>query len=532
MADHKYQRRAGQQFDEEVSANVLGLIQETEQAFEAVGNAVNDARSVSRLSDSLHLAAPSPNVPRVHSRGPSAPAAERLQPAPPPPKAAEPKPPAKKSGGGLRRAMIEGVGSKLLGQRFKRIVADEMLTPARIEELKKKREQAEAEEEAKLQLACEVPINEQSDKVDTPEEPFHLESFVTHEGAPAVASPSKTAGVNARSVSPGTADADTRRLTPPQHNEHSRGSAEYTTTHDDTATENSSLLSAPSRSPTPSRLSPEPRRLSTIPEIIIDPCPSQEETLDDEPATATVRHDPRRDSDDEFVYLKGTEISFTNRSFRHGPIACHRPEPNQRDAELEVDESVDWTAFHMAIMGGAGDLASGLYEDEQEDMADEMAEWFEGFGFETHGQLVPSRDDSSRSSSQSDTSSSPSTIDLDSDLPIPVHMEHSNLYHAQGRNDGSVDPTAAPFDGIRFFRSSSLRRWRAMEEPAYWAPTIRRDSGRKPMKRPDPLVVGSEDYGYGDVSESVVDMAPMGCNLENDLGDYLRWGSQHVGAPL
>ncbi|GJN79739.1 hypothetical protein PLIIFM63780_003258 [Purpureocillium lilacinum] len=514
MADQKMQRRAGQQFDEEVSANVLELIQETEQAFEAVGNAINDASSVSRLPDSLHLAAPSPNVPRHHSQGPSAPSAERLQPVPPPPKAAEPK-----------LAMMEGVGSKLLGQRFKRIVADEMLTPARIEELKKKREQAEAEEEAKLQLACDVSNNEQIDMTDTPEEPFHLERFVTHDDAPAVESPPKSSEVNDRHLNAVT-DVETTHLAPPQQGGSSQASAEYTAMTDDMPLDNTSFLMAPSRSPTPGRLTPEPRRLSTIPEIIVDSSPRQ--SLQ-ESAVATTRHQQRRNSDDDFIYLNGTDISFTNRSFRHGPIACHRPEPTKRDAELEVDESVDWTAFHMAIMGGAGDLASGLYEDEQEDMAEEMAEWFDEFGFETHGQLIPSCDDSSRSSSQSDTSSSPSTVDLDADLPIPVHMEQPNLYHAHSRSDGSIDPTAGPFDAIRFFRSSSLKRWRAMEEPAYWAPSIRRNSGRKPMKRPDPLVVGNEDYGYGDVSETVADMAPMSCNLESDLGDYLRWGSQHVG---
>ena len=109
---------------------------------------------------------------------------------------------------------MEGVGSKLLGQRFKRIVADEMLTPARIEELKKKREQAEAEEEAKLQLACDVSNNEQIDMTDTPEEPFHLERFVTHDDAPAVESPPKSSEVNDRHLNAVT-DVETTHLAPP-----------------------------------------------------------------------------------------------------------------------------------------------------------------------------------------------------------------------------------------------------------------------------------------------------------------------------
>ncbi|KAJ6442694.1 C6 finger domain-containingprotein [Purpureocillium lavendulum] len=516
-------RRAGQQFDEEVSANVRDLIQETELAFEAVGNAVNDAQMISRLPDSLHSSAPSPNVPRTHPRGPSPSATETHQAAPQP-KAAEPKLSTKKSGNALRRAMMEGVGGKLLGQRFKRIVADEMLTPARIEELKKKREQAEAEEEAKLQLACDVSNNEQGDKSTTPLEPFYLESLVTQQDAPAVESlpkevENKGEDVSGR-LSPEVLQPEPQRQSTP----HQDVSESVAMTGDSLFDNSFTFLAPPSRSPTPGRFG-EPKRLSTIPE---DSGPSQRQSLHQPMAAA--RPAPRRDSDDEFIYLTGTDISCANRSFRHGPIACHRPEPTKRDAELEVDDAVDWTAFHMAIMGGAGDLASGLYEDEQNDMADEMAEWFDEFGFDSPGLLIPSSTSSSRSSSQSEASSSPSTIDSDADLPIPVQMEHPSSYHAHSRSAGSMEAAMGPFDSIRFFRSSSLRRWRAMEEPAFYEPSIRRNSAKKQVARPNPVVVGGEDYG--DVTETVADMAPMGCNLESDLGDYLRWGSQHVGDPL
>ena len=110
-------------------------------------------------------------------------------------------------------------------------------------------------------------------------------------------------------------------------------------------------------------------------------------------------------------------------------------------------------------------------------------------------------------------------------------MESAEARCGRGGDEGQAGPMAGPmagpFDTIRFYRSDSLRRWTADE---------RRTKRQAPEGRAAPLVVaGGEDYGdvgYGDVSEREADSARMGCNMESDLGDFLRWEAEYVGGVI
>lgn len=387
-----------------------------------------------------------------------------------------------------------------------RVVADEMLTPARMEELKKRRENAQAD--ARLLLDYR-PSNESLQSICTDNEPFHLESLVSRIDASAE-----------RSLPALVEDKDMPSIAPlDQDVVHSDFSLQSSASKDDEEKEaadaedfmniDSFAFPTPPRNPARIALKASVDLLPTIPEIF---------------ATASDDMQPRQSQDDsreffendELVYLNGTDLSSANPSFRHGPITYQKPEAGKDNAD-EVDETVDWMAFQMAILGGAGDLVSGMYEDDQNEMADEMAEWFETFGFETHGQLissgVPSSRDS-RDSSETIDSSSPPSINSDCDLPIPVLAEEPD-YSASG-----LHGIHGPYDTIRFFRSSSLRPWGIDGEPKRYSlrETI--------LSPPKPLVVGGD--APEDVSESVAEMAPMGCNMEHDLDEYLRWERDHV----
>ncbi|POR36112.1 Uncharacterized protein TPAR_03694 [Tolypocladium paradoxum] len=542
MSDQQHNTpTAAAQRDEECSANVRQLIQETEHAFEAVGNALDELQLASWLLEIPGPAAPSPIVPTHPRTSPLMPVSPRhenqkagwsrmaassqkmsvskaqrrqkgkLRGIPVSPS----KLPAKAS----RWTLSESFSYTLLGQRFKRVVADEMLTPARMEELKRVREKAQAD--TKLLLNCQHS-NESlqsmcTGKSDTPVEPFYLESLVSRIDA------------SAERHLPALVEDKDMPLTAPLDQDvvhcdfllQSSASRDAEETEAGDAEEFVKIDSF--AFPTP----PAKNSAQMAPKASLIPLPTIPEAFamasDDmplQPSTGRRSQDDIREPDenDELVYLNGTALSSANRSFRHGPIACQKPEAGKDGADAEeVDETVDWTAFQMAILGGAGDLISGMYEDDQNEMADEMAEWFETFGFETHGQLisggVPSPRDS-QGSSETMESSSPSSINSDPDLPIPVLDENADYcgYGPHGMH--------GPFDTIKFFRGSSLRRWATRPEPKGYSlrETIR--------ARPKPLVVGGD--APEDVSESVAESAPMGCNLEHDLEEFLRWERDNV----
>ncbi|RSL89990.1 hypothetical protein CEP52_014720 [Fusarium oligoseptatum] len=129
-----------------------------------------------------------------------------------------------------------------------------------------------------------------------------------------------------------------------------------------------------------------------------------------------------------------------------------------------MDDTLDWTAFQMAILGGAGDLLQDMSNEEDQKQVEEITSWFESFGFETYGTLVPEDVPSMRSSSRSTVSSTPSTIDTDIiDLPIPQHNDRAQ---AMGRRRSPQAPfvvaqlggklTTEPDDAAR----GSYGRWR------------------------------------------------------------------------
>ncbi|RFU71805.1 hypothetical protein TARUN_10458 [Trichoderma arundinaceum] len=151
---------------------------------------------------------------------------------------------------------------------------------------------------------------------------------------------------------------------------------------------------------------------------------------------------------DEAIYFNSTPFTMTNPSFRHGPIVLS--DAGSRDSvttttteKAEEEHDVDWTAFQTAILGGArGDL-DGLFpeepvpaDEEEGKIADDVTTWFEGFGFETHGELIDSEktspDKSDRSTqrdsagSMTSAASTPSTVqtDADAELQTPVSAQH------------------------------------------------------------------------------------------------------------
>lgn len=265
--------------------------------------------------------------------------------------------------------LAASVSSVLLGQRFKRVVADEMLAPGRIEELKRSREQ-KADDEAKLLLDCRRASTDSSRSSDASAEPFHLKGLVSRIDAAAQrAMPALIDGALGDTLSgPSTAPLDAVVRC-----DFSLPAAEASSAS--MIIDSFAFPVPPPRNPARHASWAHLARLPTIPEVLT--------------ATPPLPRPEHEDEGDEVIYLEIPPLSSANRSFRHGPIAFPKPETGRDEAAgKDSDEAVDWTVFQMAILGGAGDLSPGMYEDDQRQLADDMAEWFEAFGFETHGQLI------------------------------------------------------------------------------------------------------------------------------------------------
>ncbi|CAK7201303.1 hypothetical protein SEUCBS139899_004006 [Sporothrix eucalyptigena] len=109
-------------------------------------------------------------------------------------------------------------------------------------------------------------------------------------------------------------------------------------------------------------------------------------------AASTMPH--HRDSS-TYVYLSATPFSLVMPTYRHGPIRLNRSDleelrsnsrnsyegDHRRPNIATVDETLDWTAFQMAILGGAGDffhdsIDYGHISAVESDEAKQLADWF------------------------------------------------------------------------------------------------------------------------------------------------------------
>lgn len=107
----------------------------------------------------------------------------------------------------------------------------------------------------------------------------------------------------------------------------------------------------------------------------------------------SIEKSPYFDEDDEHMFFESTPLTSTMPAFQHGRIRLAKADLvnagtiNSLESRLltSPDEKLDWTAFQMAILGGAGELFSDpdnfLSRDAQEEMVDDLCDWLEDIGF-------------------------------------------------------------------------------------------------------------------------------------------------------
>ncbi|KAG9258145.1 uncharacterized protein F5Z01DRAFT_320060 [Emericellopsis atlantica] len=206
----------------------------------------------------------------------------------------------------------------------------------------------------------------------------------------------------------------------------------------------------------------------------------------------------KAEEDDEFYYLKSTPYTLTVPSFRHGPIAFAKSDLG-RGAKT-MDETLDWTAFQMAILG-AGEFLPDMYDEGDARYADDLQTWFADFGFETHGQLVP-----------------------ESWPPSPPSSSRSSISSVEG------DLPEADYDTTKFFRGKGLKRWTMEGKPKDGSVSNGASRKRNDSSSPVTLVVDEDDkVATKQHEEEAVKKDGLSYNLQHDLGDFLKWEAQHMG---
>ncbi|KAI0144556.1 hypothetical protein GGR57DRAFT_481848 [Xylariaceae sp. FL1272] len=430
-----------------------------------------------------------------------------------------------------RWTLTDNVSGILTGKLFHKIDADEMLTPDQIEAFKQRR-LLERQAEAQAQQTEEAEAAE-DDSAETPIEPFYLEDDLGRIGQAAIDTPhaETTAGEGRRSIS-FSEDVVTRDFSfERQHASSPVPIPSGSPSGPRSIFSNKTLpMVSPNQSSHRRQLSSD---LPAIPEAdSIYSTPQPQPQPGDELFFGHMSNDSREElADSEYIFLESSPCTITVPTFRHGSIRLSKPDL-MPDPNLGADEGLDWTAFQMAILGGAGDWFSDsddtVRRREQEEI-DEIAEWWDTWNFQSTGDLI-TRD--------FEASSPTSTISGEElpDIPCTQTEKHSSYgshhgWQQTGHGQGlGLDMDYAQGKRVpHSFYPAPLQvngKWRHDSEQKQVV--VNRDSlaslnSLPPSPMLDLRVIPSN---HGDD----LDVVPMGFNLGHDLGDYLKWETEHAFA--
>jgi hypothetical protein len=384
-----------------------------------------------------------------------------------------------------------------------RTEVDEMLTPVRLQQLQENnRVSQEHRESADLTRGAET-----DEDVDTPIEPFHLQSLSDrldaakknhppspnpvlpppaipqrHPNRPSIPKPRKVQFANQSQEEAEMTFNDLTFPTPPRIS---------ISRHSSTSSNIPHLPTIPEISPL---------TLSTTQHFI--PVPSILQPPHLQPKT-----------DEKYIFLPSTPFTLTSPLFRHNAIRV--PIPYREPKVRSSDEALDWTAFQMAISGTSGiDTYLDDFETregerielgEMEREADDILQWWTGFGYQGWGRMVGDERLNTHESGRREAlphrkrrediehicaQEARSSPRYNEHLKIIIDTEKIVVAHN--------NPDADGFE---------VQRRRSLAESLPASPMLD--------------LVGP---GLGKDNEVI----PMGFNLGHDLGDFLRWETDHV----
>lgn len=464
----------------------------------------------------------------------------------------------KPSRGNSRWTFTENVTELFSGQLFKKVEADEMLTPEQVEAYTRRREaKAEMAERREMDaLEAIRSILEEEEDTDGPGGPFHLEELarriedVTAAGVAATQrrrSPPITSDFTNDVI---RRDFSVRRKPVRSGSVSVRGLESLVSP---LTPEESPIPSLPAKNPARflgnhAQAQAEPRvqaQMPPIPELLVTTPEEREKEAAKDPIhgntpTKETLDDPFED--DDFVFFRSTPCTMTMPGFRHGPIRISK---SGLEVKFDAENTLDWTAFQMAILGGAGDFFYGSADftpqySEEDEVAD-LKEWLGEMGFSSIGALISSQpverpEDSDESSSSSPISTTSSCYDEgdeagddeedSANLPIPVALDYPTGFW----NEGKPDTSKFSMGG-----GCQIKRWTAEGHPKRYNRASCASEISLPQSPMMPLVISSRlaanlHSSSGGAAANDLEVVPMGYNLGHDLGDFLKWEAEHCYA--
>ncbi|TLS22768.1 uncharacterized protein PpBr36_05646 [Pyricularia pennisetigena] len=470
-----------------------------------------------------------------------------------------------------------------VGRLFHRIEVDEMVTSEQVKEWRQKNPRVEDDQPADDAVSVDSLRIFDLDLCETPVEPFHLDDLPTRIGA---------AGV--------------RTWMPPSLNAHDSFDVGLDVIHEDFLLANGPQrpqtqpprpkplpsavveenemtfqdVSFPTPPPKTPRRASSPRRqlppLPTIPEsATVSPVDVQPKPFNfKQMRKRSVRRGPEMKQTkvaDEYIYLPATPFTATMPTYLHGPIRLSKADVRLRSPmQPFVDETLDWTAFQMAILGAPGDFMGDSDDGEDEKQANDLVNWYEDFNLGHGGKMLVSKEEedeymvraevkpvakksrTSRAARHAPSLVLPQQVDIALTVPLPPSPTTANDVppaSALGSPQATVQPemiqirrvpipliVERPSGGgwnARF--EFGLGRWvsdeakeecEQQEEPLQGEikeriPSLSSSVGSMPQSPMLDLVVSravtGEDY-----------VVPMGYNLGHDLGDFLKWEAENV----
>lgn len=411
----------------------------------------------------------------------------------------------------------ENVSDLLSGKLFHRIEPDEMLTPAQLEAYKLRRLsrlQLQIATESKTSLGLETETEN-----ETPNEPFYMDDLPSRIGS---------SGVELTASTPLDGEADPRLPVEASMNEvpvtrYSHGDQLFPGRP---LSEASAASDNPSLDPQTQMKSPTRHMFRKTPQL---PTISEAALRNDEdPPLGRGLNNPSNDAADvDHVFLRSTPFTMTAPAYRHGPIRLAKADLCP-DPKLGADDGgLDWTAFQMAILGGAGDYFTDsehiIRRQEAED-AEAICEWWDDWDFEGHGSLVACDHRSARASSSTASGGVDDGClyhDIGRDNPYNARHKWRSL-RRQAASEGrklDLDLRKCRRQSEKLYNGGGIKQWSAS---GHASRLLQRGSLASLPQSPmlDLRVVTSAN---GDV-----DYVPMGFNLSHDLGDFLSWEAENV----
>ncbi|KAK5657076.1 hypothetical protein OQA88_3603 [Cercophora sp. LCS_1] len=270
-------------------------------------------------------------------------------------------------------------------------------------------------------------------------------------------------------------------------------------------------LPIPSRSP--HRRTNRPP-LPTIPETAI--------------LSPTSRLHPTATSD--YIFLPSTNYTLTHPHFRQGPIRLSRADLPITKLATAIDDTLDWTAFQMAILGGAGDFFGESTDyskpsDGEILEGDEIARWFGEFDVPV-GDMVGVEEARERGEMREMREvkmpvvvvTRPTGLGLGLGLGLGVELEGSGV---------RVPPRGSSLLGGLVLPGGIGAGQEGVGCGLGWmldGKTTEEKRGSLESLPQSPMLDLVVSHGVDGAN-----VVPMGFNLGHDLGDFLRWEAEVFG---